>query len=121
MKTFLVTCTKQHAIHQRIESIGCVDTATYAEVRFSEADAIAQIEAKAARFYVRDDKGNEAVVDVEEREGQKFLITKRDRVKTDNLKALPACSSSPIVVPPRPRPVQPAPSHQVCGDWSVLR
>ena len=120
MKTFLVTCTKRHALHERIESIGCIDTTTLTESRFSEAEAIKQIETRAACFSVRDERGNEAVVEVEEREGRKFLITKRDHVKTDNLQALPACSAVPIVVPPPSRPVPPARSHAVHANWELL-
>jgi hypothetical protein len=120
MKNLLVNCTKKHALHGRIESIGCIDTTTNAEIRLTEAEAIQQIEAKAARFIVRDHKGHESVVDVEERGGGKFLITKRDHYTTDNLGALPECSSKPIVAPPPYRPVAPARSHCVRGDWKGL-
>ena len=120
MKTFLVSCTKKHALHGRIESIGCIDPTTSAELRFTEAEAIRQIESRAVRFIVRDDKGHEAVVEVEERDGRKFLITKRDHYATDNLGLLPECSSKPIVGPPPYRPVQPARSHCVHGDWRRL-
>jgi hypothetical protein len=47
------------------------------------------------------------------------LITKRDHYTTDNLGSLPECSSKPIVVPPY-RPVPPARSHCVRGDWTRL-
>jgi hypothetical protein len=120
MKTLLVNCTKKHALHGRIESIGCIDTTTSAEIRLTEAEAIHQIEAKTARFIVRDEKGHEVVVEVEERDGRKFLITKRDHYTTDNLGVLPECSSKPIVVPPPYRPVPPARSHCVGGDWKRL-
>lgn len=120
MKTILITCAKKLAHHGRIESIGCIDTTTNAEIRFSEAEAIQQIEAKLAHFIVRDEKGHEAVVEVEERDGHKFLTTKRDHYTTDNLGKLPECSSKPIVVPPPYHPVQPARSHCVRGDWKGL-
>jgi hypothetical protein len=120
MKTLLVNCTKKHALHGRIESIGCIDTTNSVEVRLTEAEAISQIESKTVRFVVRDEKGHEAVVEVEERDGHKVLITKRDHYTTDNLGSLPACSSKPIVVPPPYRPVQPARSHCLHGDWTRL-
>jgi len=119
MATFNVTCTERHAVHQRILSIGCTNIATGAEQRFSEAEAIGRIEAKTDNFVVRDRLGHQAVVEVELREGSKFLITRRDQVKTDNLAALPACITKPIVVPPIPpyRPVTPARSHSVRSEW----
>lgn len=120
MKTYLVTCKKKHAFHERIESIGCVDPTNGVEMRLNEEEAIKQIEAKAARFIVRDDKGHEATVEVEERDGSKFLITKCDSYITDNLLALPDCSSKPVVVPPPYRPVTPAHSHGVHHDWKRL-
>lgn len=119
MKTYLVNCTKKHALHGRIESIGCIDTTTNTEIRLSEAEAIHKIEANTARFIVRDGKGHEAVVEIEERDGHKFLITKRDHYTTDNLGVLPECSPKPIVVPPY-RPVAPARSHSVRGEWRRL-
>ena len=119
MKTFLVTCTQRHAQHGRIESIGCIDTTNFAELRFSEAEAIQLIETGAARFTVRDRSGHEAVVEVEKRDGQKFLITKRDQVVTDNLGLLPTCSSKPVP-PPSYNPVAPARSHPVHADWKQI-
>jgi hypothetical protein len=120
MNTFLVSCAKKHVLHGRIESIGCIDPTTNTEIRFTESEAIQKIEAKTARFIVRDERGHEAVVDVEERDGRKFLITKRDHYTTDNLGSLPECSSKPIVVPPPYRPVPPARSHSVHDDWKGL-
>lgn len=117
MTTYLVTCKTKHALYERIEAIGCVDPITGVETRFSEDEAIRQIEAGTARFIVRDDRGHEAAVEVEEREGPKFLITKRDGYKTDNLLWLPECSSKPVVFPPPYRPVTPARSHCVCSDF----
>src|ERR1700722_2317405 len=119
MATFNVTCTERHAVHQRILSIGCTNIATGAEQRFSEAEAIGRIERKTDNFVVRDRLQHKAVVEVELREGSKFLITRRDQVKTDNLAALPACITKPIVVPPIPpyRPVTPAGSPSVRFEW----
>jgi hypothetical protein len=116
-----VTCTERHSIHQRIISIGCNDATTGAQRRYSEEEAIRLIEAKTDVFVVRDQQGHEAILEVEERDGRKFLITKRDHYKTDNLSALPACTSKPIVAPPTQpyRPVTPARSHCVRAAWKV--
>jgi hypothetical protein len=113
MKVHLITCKTKHALYERVESIGCVDTTTGAEQRLSEDEAIRQIEAKLARFIVRDNMGHETTVEVDEREGRKYLITRRDRYITDNLLAMPDCSARPVVTPPPFRPVQPARSHCV--------
>jgi hypothetical protein len=120
MTTYRITCKRKHAQYERVESIGCIDTTTGAEVRFTEDEAIRQIEAGTARFVVRDDKGNEAAVEVEQREGRKFLITVRDGIKSDNLLAMPECPAKVAVAPVPPvtyRPVRPAGSHAVFGKW----
>jgi hypothetical protein len=118
MKVYLITCKTKHALYERVESIGCVDTVTGADSRLSEDEAIRQIEAKIARFIVRDDRGNEATVEIEEREGRKYLITRRDQLTTDNLLAMPDCAAKPVVTPPPFRPVQPARSHCAHRNWS---
>ena len=120
MKTYLVMCTKKHAHHGRIESIGCVDSTTGAEFRLSESEAIQQIQSKIARFVTRDNKGHEAIVEWEERDGRKFLITKPDHFLSDNLSALPECSPRVIVPPPVYHPVAPARSHGVHRNWVML-
>jgi hypothetical protein len=120
MTKYVVKCKKKHAVEGRIEYIRCINHVTGEESRFDEDEAIKRIEAGVARFVVRDDSGHEAVVEVEEREGRKYLITRRDSVKTDNLLALPECSSKPVVVPPPHRPVKPARSHCVRTGWEGL-
>ncbi len=115
-----VTCKEKHALHERIISIGCTDLATGAKQRFSEDEAIQRIEAKTDVFIVKDDKGHEAIVEVEERNGRKFLITKRDDYITDNLLALPDCPAKRIVVPPY-RAVASAGSHCVRSGWNATR
>lgn len=111
MKTYRITCKRKHAQFERIESIGCIDTTTGAETRFTEDEAISLIESQAAHFIVRDLDGNEADVEVEHRDGRKFLITRRDKVVTDNLLWLPECQPKPAPPPPTPRPVTPPRVH----------
>jgi len=113
MKTYRITCKKKHAQYERVEAIGCVDPATGAEVRFTEDEAIRQIESGTVRFVVRDGQGREASVEVEERDGRKFLITKADGIKTDNLLAMPDCIPKVVPSPVPYRPVRPAGSHAV--------
>ncbi|MFC5864261.1 DUF3892 domain-containing protein [Acidicapsa dinghuensis] len=121
MKTILVRCKSKSAPEGRIEAVGGIDAITGAELRISEDEAIRQIEAGETRFIVRDALGHQAVVEVERREGRKFLITRRDGIITDNLGALPDCQPKPIQVSPPPyRPVQPARSHSVGADWRSL-
>lgn len=116
MKTYRITCKRKHAKFERVEAIGCVDPTTGAELRFSEDEAIQKIEDGTARFIVRDSKGNEAVVEVEERENRKFLITKRDGIRSDNLLSMPDCVSKVVSSPLPYRAVQPAPSHSVSNQ-----
>jgi Protein of unknown function (DUF3892) len=113
MKVFQVQCKRKHSLYERIESIGCIDTTSGEECRFTEDEAIKLIESKAARFVVRDKRGDEAPVEVEEREGRKFLATKPDGIKSDNLLAMPECEAKKIVTPPAYHPVPPARSHCV--------
>ena len=116
MIEYLVICRRKHSLYERIESIGCIDRNTGVEVRFNEDQAIHEIESRTARFAVRDAQGFEAEVEIEERNGRKFLITMRDGRKTDNLLWLPECSSKPIVTPPH-HLVTPARSHSAHRDW----
>jgi hypothetical protein len=111
MTSYRIICKRKRAQFERIESIGCIDTTTGAEMRFTEDQAIELIESGAAHFIVRDAEGHEAEVEVEQREGRKFLITRRDRVVTDNLLWLPECQPQPIPTPPTPRPVTPPRVH----------
>ena len=111
MKTYRITCKRKHAQYERVEAIGCVDPATGAEERFTEDEAILQIESGVAGFVVRDSQGREASVEVEQRDGRKFLITRADGIKSDNLLAMPDCVTKAVPSPIHYRPVQPAGSH----------
>lgn len=113
MNAYQITCKRKHAQFERVEAVGCIDRGTGAEVRLTEDEAIRRIEAKEAQFFVRDQKGHEACVEVEEREGRKYLVTRRDAYTTDNLLAMPECPAKPVVTPPPYRPVAPARSHCV--------
>jgi hypothetical protein len=117
MQTLRVICKRKHALHERIESIKCVDTTTGTEQQLSEDEAIRLIESGTARLVVRDDRGHQAAVEVEQREGRKFLITKPDDVRSDNLLALPECEARKIPTPPPYRPVTPARPHCAQAPW----
>lgn len=91
MATFRVTCKEKHSVYERIVAIGCVNEATGSTQRFLEDDAINRIEKHLDSFYDEDAKGHRVPVEVREHEGRKFLITKRDGIKEDNLLYLPDC------------------------------
>src|SRR5260370_32276417 len=91
MASYRVTCKEKHSIYERIVAVGCVNEATGSTQRFLEDDAINRIEKHIDTFYDEDAKGHRVPVEVREREGRKFLITKRDGFKEDNLLYLPDC------------------------------
>ena len=113
MAEFRVGCKVKHSLYERIESIGCVNTATGEEKRFSEDEAISRIENKTDSFFVEDKAGIRADVKVEEREGRKFLITVRDGVKDNNLLYLPECPAQKKATAGTSRSVYPSGSHCV--------
>lgn len=95
MPAYFVSCREMNTSDERIIAVGCVREDTGSKQRFTEREAIHRIEAKTDTFRVKDSEGHIASVHVEERDGDKFLITKRDGVTTDNLGALPKCSAAP--------------------------
>ena len=94
MFAYFVTCREMNSSDERIAAISCVLADTGSKQRFTEDEAIHRIEHKLDTFRVKDSQGHVTTVEVEQREGRKFLITKRDGVKTDNLLALPKCSTA---------------------------
>ncbi len=113
MSSYRVTCKEKHSIYERIVAIGCVNEATGSTQRFLEDDAIRRIESDADSFYDEDAKGHRVPVEVREREGRKFLITKRDGIKEDNLLYLPDCPNKKPVGSGTIRTVSAAGSHSV--------
>jgi hypothetical protein len=88
MKRLRVTCIHKRGSHldphERIESIGG-DNWT-----LSEEDAIRAIENYSSSFYTLAN-GKEADVEVATHNGRKYLKTKADGYRPDNLLSLPEC------------------------------
>ena len=86
-----------HASKGSIATVGGTDSATGALKHFTEAQAIAAIDAGMERFAVRDDKGHQADVRVTHNGTRRFLETRRDGVVTDNRGRLPVCRHAQVV------------------------
>jgi hypothetical protein len=113
MASWRVTCKEKHSIYERIVAISCINDATGSTQRFLEDDAITRIEKHLDTFYDEDEKGHRVPVEVREREGRKFLITKRDGIREDNLLYLPDCATKKPTAPGTIRTVAAAGSHSV--------
>jgi hypothetical protein len=96
-----------------IAAVGGIDSATGTQKHYTEAMAIAAINAGTETFAVRDGGGHQASVRVAHHGEHHFLETHRDGVKTDNLGLLPTCQhEAPSQTPP---PYRPAPVHRGHG------
>ena len=118
---YLVCIT--HAPNGSIAAVGGNDSATGTLRHFTEAQAIAAIDAGTERFAVRDDKGHQADVRVAHNGTRRFLETHRDGFVTDNLGRLPVCRHSQSVAPsPSPAPYRPAPVQRGhCVGMKLLK
>ena len=100
MSQYRVTCTKKHEEHERITILGCYTT-TKVFLTFTEAEVIDRIENANDTFYVERPTGH--VVELEvvtPKNGKKYVKTKADGEKPDNLLSLPDCpKKSPTVTP----------------------
>jgi hypothetical protein len=91
MGRYRVTCTTKHDKHERIISLGCY-TSTNVFLTFTEAEVIDRIENDKETFYVERPTGH--VIDLEvvkQHDGTKYVKTKADGEKPDNLLSLPDC------------------------------
>lgn len=111
MPRYRVACTQKQEKHEHILSLGCYGPGN-AHYNFTETEVIARIESSADTFYSDRPDGHVAEIIVEERKGQKYLKTKPDGERPNNLDWLPDCAPKPhkVIVPP-PRTVVPAASH----------
>jgi Protein of unknown function (DUF3892) len=116
MPRYRVTCTEKQEKHEHILSLGCYGPGENYR-RFTEAEAITRLDNHADTFYSERPDGHIAEIIVETRDGEKFLKTKPDGERPNNLDWLPDCPPKPhkAIVPPV-RTVVPAASHGT--SWS---
>jgi hypothetical protein len=106
-----LNCIKR-APNGSIAVVGGTDGVTGTQKHYTEAKAIAAIDAGTESFMVRDAGGHHASVRVAHHGERYFLETHRDGVTTDNLGQLPTCHH---VLPPTPMPAptyRPVPVHR---------
>jgi hypothetical protein len=87
---YRVTCTTKHEKHELITHLGCYTT-TNLYIYLTEAEVIDRIENQGDTFYVERPTGHVTDVEVATREGKKYLKTKADSEKPDNLLSLRDC------------------------------
>lgn len=109
MARYRVDCTTKLEKHEHIVSLGCYGPGNSFH-NFSEAEVITRIENNTDTFYSERPDGHVAEVIVETRLGEKFLKTKPDGERPNNLDWLPDCPSNRPVIAPS-RTVIPAASH----------
>jgi hypothetical protein len=116
MSRYRVTCTQKLEKHEHILSIGCYGPDNSFR-NFSEAEAINRIEGGTDSFYSERPDGHVAEIIVETRLGEKFLKTRPDGERPNNLDWLPDCPAKHPIIPP-PRTVVPARSHGTQRWWA---
>jgi hypothetical protein len=95
--TVRITCINKsggyHADpHHAIERLGWVEDGTGATGNSTRLEMYDWIKNKNGQAYVRDSRGNTAMVGTREHaNGTRYLQTYSDRIWTDNLLALPEC------------------------------
>jgi len=114
---YRVVCKQKHAIHERITHLGCRSTSELYQ-RFSESEIISRLESRSDSFHVERPDGHVAEVEVAERQGEKYLKTRPDGERPDNLLSLPECPPAKPVLPPVRRVVAAA-SHGDRNDCLV--
>ena len=114
MPRYRVTCTTKLEKHEHIVSLGCYGPGNTFH-NFSEAEVIDRIQNRGDTFYSERPDGHVAEITFETRLGEKFLKTKPDGERPNNLDWLPDCppKSHNVIVPPL-RTVVPAASHGTC-------
>jgi hypothetical protein len=111
MARYRVSCTEKLEKHEHILSLGCYGLGN-AFHRFSEGEVIRRIENGKDTFYSERPDGHVAeIIVVVERNGEKYLKTKPDGERPNNLDWLPDCPPKAKHVITPARTVVPAASH----------
>jgi hypothetical protein len=109
MARYRVTCTSKLEKHEHIVSLGCYSPGEIFH-NFTESEVIDRIENRGDTFYSDRPDGHVAEIIVETLPSGKFLKTKPDGERPNNLDWLPDCPAKrPVIAPPRT--VIPAASH----------
>ena len=100
MARYRVTCTTKHDKHERILGLGAY-TPDNVFLTFTEAQVIDRIENHGDTFYVERPTGHVVDLEVVKRhDGVKYVKTKADGERPDNLLSLPNCpAKKPVIVP----------------------
>lgn len=114
MARYRVTCTKKHELHERILGLGCY-TPDNVFLTFTETELIDRLEGQQDSFYVERPSGHVVDLEVAEREGKKYVKTKTDGEKPDNLLSLPNCPARLHCAVGPVRTVVAAASHGFCA------
>lgn len=110
MSRYRVACTEKREKHEHILSLGCYLPGN-AFHRFSEEEAIRRIESGEDTFYSERPDGHVAEIIVVELNGEKYLKTRPDGQRPNNLDWLPDCPPKTHKVITPVRTVVPAASH----------
>jgi hypothetical protein len=115
MSRFRVTCTQKREKQEHVISLGCYGPDN-AHHNFTEAEVIDRLDNRGDTFYTERPDGHIAEIIVETLHGEKFLRTKPDGERPNNLDWLPDCPAKHKVILP-PRTVVPAASHGSGQIW----
>lgn len=114
---YRVSCTQKHEKHEHIVALGCYNPSNTFH-KFTEPEVIERIERHGDTFYTERPGGHVAEVIVVEIDGKKYLKTKADGERPNNLDWLPDCPEKHRVVAPPPV-VVPAHSHGSAQNWRL--
>lgn len=109
MARYRVTCTTKREKHEHILSLGCYGPGE-THHNFTEAEVIDRIENRGDTFYAERPDGHVAEIMVVTIGTEKYLKTRPDGERPNNLDWLPDCPAKQKVILP-PRTVVPAASH----------
>jgi Protein of unknown function (DUF3892) len=107
MARYRITCATKREKHEYVESLGCYGPDNTFH-QFTEAEVIRRIEHGGDTFYTERPDGHVAEVIVFELDGKKYLKTKADGERPNNLDWLPDCPAKHRIIAPPPVVV---PSH----------